>query len=206
MTNKTDFNWEGTATLREGNHEPWSTSWSVNVGAAVGSKATFDITLGPKETKKFILTGDSEARSGYLIISGIGDDLIVTSFFYNFLVSGQLVDSVGVAEGFQSLTALFPVEKTSTVNTGFAYASDVAAPPFQVVLSLIDEDGKRVQKKTLTFEGHLARFFTEVFDGISDGFVGSVLLESERLIYLTVIRLELTSTGFQLTSIAPGTP
>lgn len=44
-------------------------------------------------------------------------------------------------------------------------------------------------------------FFAELFDGVSQEFIGSIVAESEEDFYLMVLRLELTEDGFQLTSV-----
>ncbi|MDA2924508.1 hypothetical protein MYX65_07605 [Acidobacteria bacterium AH-259-L09] len=206
VSNKSNSSWEGTILLRQGNDQNWSSPWAVN-GSAQTASTSFDITLGPDATKKFVLTGDAQAQTGYLLVAGrngFTTSSITPSFFYNFFSNGRLVDSTGVPASSESTRFVFPVEKTETVNTGFAWAPSSVTSPFQITLTLFDTDGSQVQKKTLTYEGHLARFFTEIFDSVLDGFIGKVLVESGNDIHLTVLRLEFTAGGFQLTSVPPG--
>ncbi|MBI4454273.1 MAG: hypothetical protein HY644_00055 [Acidobacteria bacterium] len=204
VSNETTFPWRGTATLRRGNEEPWSTAWAVNGKEATGS-TTFDITLNPTATAKFVLTGDSTAQAGYLVIlgrTGFSALDITVSFFYNFKGSGgELVDSTGVPAGTAATRFFFPVEKTATVNTGFAYAPAGVTTSFPISATLFDSKGLRIGEKRWTYQGHLARFFTELFANIANGFTGMVQVVSEQNIFLTALRLELTASGFQLTSV-----
>ena len=129
---------------------------------------------------------------------------MAVAFFYNFLSNGQLLDSTGTPPSVEATTFTFPVEKTSVVNTAFAFALVGDADAFEITLTLYDEAGTLVQETTLTYEGHLARFFDddEVFNEIPDGFLGSMVIKAENALCLVVIRLENTSGGgFQLTSI-----
>src|SRR5688572_29053801 len=58
VTNKTTAPWQGTASLRQGNNQAWSTSWAVNGEDRSGSNS-FDISLAAGGTAKFILSGDA---------------------------------------------------------------------------------------------------------------------------------------------------
>ena len=117
------------------------------------------------------------------------------SFFYNFGSSGQLSDSTGTPPSVEATAFTFSVERTPVVNTAFAFALFGDADAFNMTLILFDEEGNLVQETTLTYEGHLARFFTEVFDEIPVGFLGSMVLEAEIPLCLVVLRLENTSGG-----------
>lgn len=207
ISNKNGSTWEGTILPREGNAENWSRPWSVNGDDRSGA-SSFDLSIGPDSTQKFLLTGDDKVRAGFLEVVGRnGSETadIATSFFYNLFQDNQLVDSIGVPASVRGRRFVFPVEKTSTVDTGFAWAPSLVTSSFPIDLTLFDQNGDQVQQETLTYDGHLARFFTEVFDSIPDGFIGKVLVEADIDIHLTVLRLELTADGFQLTSVSPGT-
>lgn len=97
VSNKTSSAWQGTATLRQGNERAWSTVWTLN-GADRSGSAAFDISLDPSATAKFVLTGDTEGRAGYLVVagrSGFSTADVALAFFYNFVDAGRLVDSTG---------------------------------------------------------------------------------------------------------------
>ncbi len=161
--------------------------------------------LDPRATQKFVLTGFVDVETGFLAVfadSGFSSSDVAVAFFYNFLSNGQLLDSTGTPPSVEATTFTFTVEKTSVVNTAFAFALVGDADAFEITLTLYDEAGTLVQETTLTYEGHLARFFDEVFNEIPDGFLGSMVLKAEKALCLVVIRLENTSGGgFQLTSI-----
>ncbi|MBI4446233.1 MAG: hypothetical protein HY645_10030 [Acidobacteria bacterium] len=209
ISNETTSKWQGAATLRRGNDLPWSTSWALNGKDATGS-TVFDITLDPTATAKFVLRGDATARAGYLVIlgkTGFSAVDITVSFFYNLInSSGALLDSTGVPAGTAATQFSFPVEKTTIVNTGFAYASAGVTKSFPIYAVLFDARGLPTAQKSWTYQGHLAQFFTELFADIPDGFMGVVQLVSEQNIFLTVLRLEFTAGGFQLTSVPADVP
>jgi len=46
----------------------------------------------------------------------------------------------------------------------------------------------------MTYDGHLPVFFDEVFSGVPNAFVGQVPIDSIAALYLTVLRLETTTT------------
>ena len=221
VSNNGTATWEGKASLRQGNEQPWAGNWAVNGVASGGSD--FDILLTGGSTKKFVLTGDASLRAGYLRIdpeNGLSSQPITTSFFYNFLTPGQaaaqggpspssvlgiadLLDSTGVPAQAPSAKFVFAVEKTANLNTGFAWAPFSIGTAFGITATLFREDGTQFQQKARNFAGHLAEFFSETFDNVPDGFVGRMEIESQELIFLTVLRLEFTDSGFQLTSVPP---
>ncbi|MDA2930891.1 hypothetical protein MYX84_13265 [Acidobacteria bacterium AH-259-O06] len=207
VSNKSSSQWDGEIQLLEGNDEPWSTPWKVNGISLPGH--IVNLTIPGAGTQKLRFTGDSQAKAGYLKISGQSESPplglgLAIQFFYEFKQNDQLIDSTGTPLVLlPSASWAFPVERSSTANTGFAWAPAFAKGPFSISMTLFDEDGNAVGKETLTFSGHLARFFDEVFSGVPTNFLGSVFLESEFDICLTVLRLELTPGGFQLTSVPP---
>lgn len=206
VSNRSGAAWQGTATLRQGNEQPWSTPWSLNGASRSGSSA-FDISLPARATAKFVLGGDSSARAGYLGISGktgFTDADVTTAFFYNLAdTAGNLQDSIGVPAAQSGTSFLFPVEKSSSANTGFAFAPFLVTAPFEILATLRNAAGAELQTVTLTFNGHRALFFTEIFTNVPDGLTGLVQLEARESIFLTVLRLELIGGGVQLTSLPP---
>ena len=56
-------------------------------------------------------------------------------------------------------------------------------------MMLFDADGTQLQRRCVSYDGHVAQFCDELFRNISTGFVGKVRVESEELIKLVVIRL-----------------
>ncbi|MDA2929698.1 hypothetical protein MYX84_07095 [Acidobacteria bacterium AH-259-O06] len=209
VSNKKDFKWEGAIFLREGNDLAWSGNWSAN-GRDLTGFSSFSFTLPGKGSRKFILEGDSQLRAGYLELrgqSGFSTSDVVVSFFYNFILEGELVDSTGVLPASPDDEFVFPVEKDVKVNTGLAWVAwlpSIFTSPFEIAFTLYDSEGNLVQKKSLEYQGHSALFFDEVFDNVPDSFRGMIIMQSQEWMYLTVLRLEFTSTGFQLTSVPAG--
>ena len=205
ISNNTGQQWQGTARLREGNDQNWSTQWALNGADPTGTSA-FEVTVAAGSAEKLVLTSNASLKPGYLQIfpdEGFTSEGITLSFFYNFLQEGQLVDSTGVAATNSNTKFIFNVEKTAAVNTGVAWAPFSMTHAFKITATLFGADGGRIGSEEITFAGHLAQFFTETFTGIQDGFLGWVRISSEENIHLTVLRLENTSSGFQLTSVPP---
>lgn len=207
LTNKTEVAWNGSVRLRSGNGEKWTRRWFLG-SEDMSGLSEFSVAVPARGTAKFVLSSiDAEAEAGYLEIvtqsPGSGEGDLAVSFFYNFLINDRLVDSTGVPPSRQNQRFVLPVERSARVNTGFAWAPFLKPGPFEVTLTLLDPSGKVLERQTVTFNGHWARFFTEVFEGVPDPFLGAVLFEAQESIYLTALRLEFTDTGFQLTGIQP---
>ena len=199
VTSKVQAPFEGDLILREGNGAEWSTPFQVNGQPSAG--AAIDVNLPALGTAKYVLTGGATYRVGYLEVYGsgphTGDDIAV-AVFYNYHSGGHIVDSVGVPRSYQYLAQLFPVERSAAVDTAFAWARFGITPAFDVTLTLYNAQGTQVQQKTVAFEGHTAKFFSEVFDNVPNGFVGHVRATSPQAIAIAVLRLDLTR--LQLTS------
>ena len=207
LTNKSSDPWSGTVALLQGDHSDWATDWSLQGADAQASH--FQAVLPADGSRKYVLRGDASARPGFLVITadeGLSTSAVSTSFFYNFMDASALVDSTGVPPAPGGTAFAFPVEKTALVNTGLAWAAGDDGLDFDVRVSLYDSEGEFVAETTIAFQGHLARFFAGsdgLFPGVSDGFIGKVVIHSDEVIHVTVLRLELTDDGFQLTSVPP---
>lgn len=217
VTNMTEIPWNGTGYLRHQNGAPWPGEWDAD-GVEQRAGSTFDISIPAQGTRQIILTGDSELRAGYLQLDadeGGTNRGLALSFFYNLSSEESLVDSVGVAPGIASRQHLFPVERARGINTGFAWAPaqlkvngssalQNGTPPSEVELFLFNREGELIRSRLMPFEGHFARFFNELFEGIPQEFVGKLMVEAAEPFHLTVLRLQQTRSGrIQLTSIPP---
>jgi hypothetical protein len=207
VSNTSATEWGGKFSVRKGNDEFWGSPLQVD-GTDISNLPDFRVNLPPRGTKKLALTGDESLRVGYLEILGLGDSStsdIVISLFYNFFLDSVLIDSTATPPAELNTVFLLPVEKSVAVNTGFAWAPGFQTDPFDILITLFDEDGNEIDSRTLTYDGHLARFFTEVFEGIPEEMLGLMLVQSDEAIYLTALRLEMSGAAFQLTSITPAT-
>ena len=131
---------------------------------------------------------------------------IAIAFFYNFSVEGQLVDSTGVPASDSGRRFIFPVRKSRRVDTGMAWSPWLFfddGDEFNVILTLFDSEGNQVDQVIRRFTGHEAFFFDQAFDGVPDEFLGKLSVEAIERLHLTVLRLETTGNGFQLTSVPP---
>jgi len=203
VTSRVSGTFNGTLLLRQGHNEAWSTPYWVNGQPGTGS---INFTLPPHGTVKYVLTGGAKLHVGYLTTWGsdpYSADAIHLAFFYNYSSGGHLVDSTGIPMSNLQSKQIFPVERSATVNTGFAWAIDTG-DSFPVTATLYNTAGEQVQQKVVTFQGHTAIFINEFFDNVPASFVGQVRLEAPGAPWglgVAVLRLDLTS--LQLTSTPP---
>ena len=205
VSNKGLAPWEGRGVLRQGDEEEWDSPWSLNGVDQTGS-SHFEIALPPQGSRKFTLTGDDQVREGFFDL--IGTDLslnhqVAVSFFYQ-VGHPALTDSIATFDTPPSKVLVFPVEKSAEADTGFAYAALDPGGAFNISATLIDLAGIEIGTVAWIYSGHDALFFTELFD-VLESFVGSLRIESEVSLYLTVIRVEQSVGGFQLTNVPPET-
>ena len=203
VSNKGLTPWEGRGVLRQGNEEEWDSPWALNGVDQTGS-SHFEIFLPPQGSRKFTLTGDTDMREGFFDLIGAGSSpntQLAASFFYQ-VGSPTLTDSIATFDTPPSKVLVFPVEKSAGADTGFAYAALDPDGAFSISATLIDQSGVEIGTVTWNYSGHDALFFTELFDFL-ESFVGSLRIESEVSLYLTVVRVEQSVGGFQLTNVPP---
>ena len=192
--------WEGVITLRTGHDQPWEGEWAVN-GEDFSGRTGFPVSLEPAGSGIFVLTGDATVRTGYLEIDGdpsffFGD--VATSFFYQLKQSGELIDSIGSGIDEAGLYFAFPVQQSASIRTGFAWvAAAHIAPlkPEEILVGVFDAEGAVHEIKTLPYEGHQAQFVDELFPDLPEGFQGTMMVNSEKFIHLTVLRQDTLSSG-----------
>ena len=181
-------------------------------------------SLPPKGSVKLVLGGDATLRTGYLNIIGDGVPWarMSVSFFYNLFDGTGLIDSTGTSVVHTPTTVHLladtyvykysvPVEKTTNIRTGIAVTHGLRdAPAFgsgeTMTLTLYDEGGSPIRIKTLNNDGHQALFVSELWGDLPTNFRGMLQVEPsgpDVRVYLTVLRLEFTEGGFQLTSTPP---
>ena len=203
VSNKGLTPWEGRGVLRRGNEEEWENPWALNGIDQTGS-SDFEISLPPQGTRKFTLTGDDQVREGFFDLIGSNSSLnsqVALSFFYQ-LGNGALSDSIATFDTPPSKVLVFPVEKSSKADTGFAYAALDPGGAFSISATLIDQAGVEIGTVTWIYSGHEALFFSELVF-FPESFVGSLRIESEVSLFLTVVRVEQSAAGFQLTNVPP---
>ena len=204
VTNKTGFPWAGTVWIHRGMNQPWQTAWNVN-GQRLTGFTSFNFNLNAHESAKFRITGDATTRAGYCEIEGNSssyDSDVAVSYFYEYRVNGVLQDSIGDSESAWGDEFLVAVERSSLINTGFAWcpSSRYSTSTFPMVLTLYDATGAVHRTRNYTFSGHEAQFLHEIFPGLATDFRGHLLIECQGYMYLAVLRMEYTPTGFQFTS------
>ena len=206
ITNKSDSIWSANFLVRQGNQNQWSGPLWVS-GLDISGLDGFRLELQPFASVKLRLVGGSQLNSGYIEADtdmGSSNLGVAVSFFYNFYnATGHLTDSVSIpASIFSDIEYLFPVERSAAVDTGFAWCPGLLKGPWDVVLTLYREDGTVFQTKTVTFSGHEAQFFAQLFEGVPADFLGMMRIESEGFIHVAVLRIEYTDSGFQYAGAA----
>jgi len=204
ITNKTNFAWSGSIWVSRGFSQGWDAPWAVNGEDLTGRDGT-TVTIPPKGLVKLRLTGDSVTRAGYLEVKSdlsYSDLDIAVSYFYEYRIAGVLKDTVGSPESPAGRRFVFAVERSSAIDTGVAWCpfSRIDLTPFQINLTLYDQDGNIARQRSYDFIGHQAQFLTQLFTDLPSSFVGHLAIESLAYFYVEVLRLESTPTGFQLTS------
>jgi len=202
VSNKLDREFSGFLVLQQGNYASWEGAITVNGEPADPDR--IDVDLPARGATRLLIKGDDTLRAGFLTVWGTGENFggdILVTFFYNLIQGGKLVDSTGIPNSGSLTRTMFSVEKSMFANTGFAWARAFpGAASFDVTLKLYDEAGNEVRTKTLTYDGHLSKFFDEVFDNVPEEFVGQVRIEAPEGLLVTVLRIEYVDGSFQLTS------
>lgn len=217
VTNKADSVKTIDFELLESYHRPWSVPFSVDGEPHRGNVVR--VTLPARSVQKLRLTGGQQAHAGYLRYTEDLDPWVfwnplTTQFFYEYRQGGELIDSIGADTGFATFGSnalAFPVERSAVINTGLALAP--WSPPgssrisFSYTLRLFDRNGNEIARRNFPFTGHEARFLDQFFPDVPGEFLGWVLLEVSPAMFehvcITVLRLERSSNGFQLTNVRP---
>jgi Raf kinase inhibitor-like YbhB/YbcL family protein len=183
-------------------------------GAVKSGPNTFGIGIFAGGTSTYVLSGDAVVRRGYLVILADrnGSEQGVSFTFYYHLrgAKGELVDSTGVPVLQPATHFVFPAERTASAATAFAWAPLCIKTGFNIRLQLFNETGTLKQTVNRTFDGQNAEFLDEAFNSagytVPTHFGGRVEVQSQELLYVTVLRLETPPGSVQLTSTPPEIP
>lgn len=201
--------WQGKVSLRAGANEDWEGSWSVN-GEDFSGATSFPISLEPAGSATFVITGDSMVRTGYLRFDGDrsfhrGD--LATTFFYQVKQAGELIDSIGTGPTEAGLYFAFPIQQNSRTRTGMAWVALAHVRPLapeELRIGIFDPDGAVFEIKTMPYEGYKAQFIDELFPDLPEEFQGTMMVNSEKFIHITVLRQDTLSSGaVQFTNTPP---
>ena len=204
VTNKTNSLWSGKIHARQGNDQRWNGAWSINSQDFTGADyMAFD--LYARQTRKFILRGDSIMRNGYLKVegnAGFPTSNIAMSYVCQLFEGGRVVNTTGVGESKTGDRFVFPVEIGPAVQTGYAISPHVVSSPFPIRLTLYDNSGYIYGSALMTFYGQFAEFIYQRFPGVGNNFVGYALVEAQGIIGLEVSRMEY-GVGWALFTATP---
>ena len=136
-SNQSQGDFLGVAQL-DGGAWPMDRPWALDGEDRTG-QSSFEIRLGPRQTQKFRLSGTRDAVAGWLEIKSPVLAL-ATSYFYNFFSSPttefgrpMFEDSTGVGAARPVTAVSFPVERSSSVNTGLAIRESQDAVSFHTL-------------------------------------------------------------------------
>jgi len=218
ISNKKSTEWNGQFFPKQGHEKAWTGTWRVNGNDYTGQDS-FNIVVAPYTTTKVVLTGDNTVpvQSGYLFMWGTATSSaydVSISYFYEYYKDGKLMMSNGSIESAQHTTFYFPLEYSTTasggVNTGIAWAPEISTTPSQfnmtATLYLTDASGtgRQYASKTFPYSGHAAQFITDMFPELSGAaFKGFLKLQADFNVFLEVLRIDSTDSGFLLTSTPP---
>ena len=201
--------WEGEVSLRTGANEDWEGNWSVN-GEDFSGSTSFPVSLEPAGSATFVISGDSMTRTGYLKFEGNrsffwGD--LATTFFYQVKQAGELIDSIGTGPTEAGLYFAFPIQQDSRTRTGFAWVASGHIVPFapeEIRVGIFDPEGAVFEIKTVPYEGYKAQFVDELFPDLPEEFQGTMMVNAEKFIHITVLRQDTLSLGaVQFTNTPP---
>ncbi|GAB4238692.1 MAG: hypothetical protein Kow00109_13240 [Acidobacteriota bacterium] len=210
VSNPREDPWTGSIEAYRNDHEPWLVMFEVE-GEEPLVAATTEISLPGRTTRKVVIRPAAEeagtARGGYLLLqpSGHVASRLLTTFFYHLRLGGELLDSVGVTPSPAAVRFRLPVEKTATADTGVAWTTAGPASDFDIVFRLWESGGAVGAEELVPYQGHQAKFISELFEGYlppgGGEFLGWLDIESPVPIHATALRLEYGGPGgFQLTS------
>ena len=201
--------WEGKVTLLTGSDEDWEGNWSVN-GEDFSGSNSFPISLEPAGSATFVITGDSMVRTGYLEFRGdrsyfYGD--LATTFFYQVKQGGELIDSIGTGPTEPGFYFAFPIQQNSRMRTGIAWVALAHVEPLapeEIRIGIFDPEGAVFEIKTVPYEGYKAQFVDELFPDLPEEFQGTMMVNVEKFIHITVLRQDTLSSGaVQFTNTPP---
>jgi hypothetical protein len=214
ISNKKSTEWTGQFFPKQGHENAWAGAWRVN-GQNYTGQASVNIVVPGYTTTRVVLTGDDAVpvQTGYLFMWGTGPSSaydVSISYFYEYYRDGKLALSNGSIESAPHTTFYFPLEYSAGVNTAIAWAPEISTTPKEfnmtATLYLTDKSGvgRPYASKTFPYSGHAAQFVTEIFPELSNAdFKGFLKLEAQYNVFLEVLRMDSTDSGFLLTSTPP---
>lgn len=185
----------GTADLFDNDGNPLLAS--VN-GAPASSSTTFTVPGG--RVTRLELSGDAQLRSGWARLT-LSDSLhMVTSGVFQTFVGQALESEAGVSESAATQKGLIQMRLEPGVDVGVAVANSDSSPAI-VSLDVYNEQGNIFARRdiTLSANGHLARFVTELFPQLTavPQFTGSLAVHSSGTFSPMALRL----TGGKLATL-----
>jgi len=208
-TNKTDHNSNCRVYLKTGNDQTFPYPVSLN-GEPLQSISSIKLLWGPRGTDKIVISGGNDVKTGYIEILGADGYTMLDwtiNYFYVYRENGAVLESIGVPNAPVSKDYYLPVERSEDCNTAIAWApyGDSVPSTFNVQLTLYDDQGRLYASKSMRFEGQMASFFSELFNGIPTSFLGHLVLEAPYLFHFVGFRMVDSWNGPQFTAIEAAT-
>ena len=179
----------------------------------LGSNSNFDLVLPGNSSRLLKTTGDGPLRSGSARITS-SMPVGVSAAFSIFNGQDNFVTETGVGDSPPHSAATLPVSVTNNFDTGMALFNPKSSP-VDVSMTLIDNGGRRLHASgnsqqtlqnvriTLAPGGHLARFVSNFFGGLSD-FNGTLGIAASDEISILTLRQNNASLSLTTLPVEPG--
>jgi photosystem II stability/assembly factor-like uncharacterized protein len=148
---------------------------------------------------------DAGVTAGYVTASASGARLVGVSIFSLRDRDGNLITEAAVPESVPSTSSLMFLDGRAGAQTGVALVNPNNAT-VTVSFRLFDPGGNPVGERamlTLSPGAYAARFFSELFGGLSPGFRGTVLVESPQPVASVTLRAVPNARGQTILSTLP---
>jgi len=155
--------------------------------------ASFTFTVPGNRVSRIVLSGDQTLRSGWVRLTLSGSVHVIPSAVFQTFIGANLASEASVLESAATTTGLVYVKvRSGASNVGLALANAQTSPN-TVTLTLFNSDGFKVEERlvTLSANGHLAQFVTELFPSLASvsDFDGSLSVHSSTSFSALALRL-----------------
>ncbi len=161
----------------------------------LGTESTFQLSMGPGETRLLETSGDAPLRTGAAVVTG-PLNAGISAVFRVSTSDGRFVTEAGVGTSSLQTRFVLPIDATSPFNTGVALFNPGAIDS-QLTFELFDTEGRAGASSSVSLGAgnHQARYVAgegELFPALG-GFRGTMVVTSTRPITAVVLRQNLST-------------
>lgn len=209
ITNTNATPWRFDCFLVAGLDDTWPGGFFVN-DQEFKTHIGFSDTVPANGVRDYLIsTNARQTTTGHLDVfphdTGGSDSGVLIHVMYGYLDldASSVIDTISPKPCTAGRTFDFPVQRRSDLNVGFAIAPYDRLEPCAITATLYDDLGGYIQQKTIQFNGQMARFFSQIFDNVPNGFLGRVKLEAPFPVIVTVLRMDNTKIGVSFAELDP---